>query len=105
MTTFVIRTEDEEDLGFILFATHSGEWPPLGSIECVFMDAPRDAALLDDPRARLIAEHKGQEWTAEVSYTSAHMMVTIDLSTEWRLEVISDESGTRWQARQRNEHL
>ena len=105
MTTFVIRNEDEEDLGFILFAKHSGEWPPPGSIDCVFMDAPRGAALLHDPGVRLIAEHKGREWTAEVIYTSTHMIVRIDLSTDWRFEVISDEISTRWQARQRNEHL
>lgn len=69
MTNFVIRTEDERDLGFLMFAGHDGDWPPAGRNDCVFMGAPRDPALLDDPRAFFVAEHKGHEWAADVGYT------------------------------------
>ena len=105
MTTFIIRTEDEEDLGFILFAKHSGEWPPPGEIDCVFTGSPHAAALRDDPRGRFVAEHKGREWTADVSYTETQMTVRMALSTEWTFAIVSDESGNRWQATRKSEQL
>ena len=32
-TTFVIRTEAGEDLSFIAFSQHEGEWPPAANID------------------------------------------------------------------------
>lgn len=34
------RTEDEEDLGIILFAAHDGEWSPAGENEYIFYWCP-----------------------------------------------------------------
>lgn len=98
MTSFAIQTDEDEDLGFILFARHDGDWPPAGKNECIFNGFPYDAALLDDPRGRFVMEQKGQEWIADVSYSATEMLVRIDLSTGWVFELRSTESGNIWTA-------
>ncbi|MCC7253202.1 hypothetical protein [Hyphomicrobium sp.] len=98
MTSFVIRTEDEEDLGFLLFASHDGEWPPAGANECIFGGFPNDPSLLDDPRGRFVVDHKGQEWIADVSYTDAEMTVQINLRTGWTFHLRSNAEGNSWTA-------
>lgn len=98
MTSFVIRTEDEEDLGFLLFASHEGEWPPAGANACIFSGSPNDPSLLDDPRGRFVMEHKGQEWIADVSYTDTEMTVEIDLRAGWAFRLRSDANGNSWTA-------
>lgn len=98
MTSFVIRTEDEEDLGFLLFAAHDGQWPPSGENECVFNGFPYDPWLLDDPRARFVMEQKGQEWIAAVDYTDRDITVHFNLSAGWVFELCSNESGNSWTA-------
>lgn len=105
MTTFILRTEDEQDLGFVLFANHPGEWPPPGAINCVFMGLPQATALRDDPRGRFVAEHEKREWTADVNYANTQMMVRIALDTGWQLEIISEESDNRWQATRKSEQI
>ncbi len=98
MTTFVIMTDEEEDLGFILFAKHDGEWPPAGHNDCVFSGMPHNPALLEDPRGRFVADHKGQEHVALISYTETEMLVRIDVASGWVLEVRSDANGNEWSA-------
>lgn len=100
MTTFAIWTDEEEDLGFILFAKHDGDWPPAGNNDCVFSGAPYDPALLDDPRARFVSDHKGKENVAMISYTDTEMLVRIDLDTGWVFEIRSDANGNKWFATQ-----
>lgn len=97
MTSFVIRTEDEDDLGFLLFAAHDGDWPPAGEIGCVFSGFPLDPALLDDPRGRLVMDHKGREWVAQVSYSDREMLIRLDLP-DARFDLRSDADGNRWRA-------
>lgn len=104
MTSFVIRTEDEEDLGFLLFAAHEGDWPPPGEIGCLFNGFPLDPALLADPRGRLIMDHKGREWPAQVSYSDTEMRVRLDLP-DGHFELRSDAAGNRWNARRGGEAM
>ncbi|NGN45329.1 hypothetical protein G6N74_30250 [Mesorhizobium sp. CGMCC 1.15528] len=98
VTSFVIWTEDEEDLGFLGFARHDGEWPPAGENECVFSGFPHDPSLLDDPRGRFVMEHKGREWIADVNYTDTEMTVRINLDTGWAFELWSNDKGNNWKA-------
>lgn len=98
MTSFVIRTEDEEDLGFILFAAHDGEWPPAGENECIFNGAPYDPSLMDDPRGRFVMEQKGREWVAVVDYTDTEMTLRMNLNAGWVFELRSNGSGNNWTA-------
>lgn len=98
MTTFVIRTEDGQDLGFLLFARHEGDWPPAGRIDCVFTGFARDPGLEDDPRGSFVSAHKGREWTAEVTYTPTEMIVGIDLDTGWTFAIHGNEDGDTWTA-------
>ncbi|WP_414831738.1 hypothetical protein [Afifella sp. YEN Y35] len=105
MTSFVIWTENEEDLGFLMFARHEGEWPPAGRHDCVFTGSPHDPKLLDDPRGLFVAEHKGREWTAEVDYTSEQMTVRIELDAGWVFQIFSSDSGNIWIAARGAERL
>lgn len=105
MTTFVIRTDDERDLGFLMFAGHEGDWPPAGTNGCVFSGFPHDASLLDDPRGRFVMDNKGEEQKAELSYTDEEMTVRIALSTGWAFELRSNEEGNRWTAVRGNETI
>lgn len=98
MTSFVIRTEDEEDLGFLFFASHDGAWPPAGANACVFSGFANDPSLLDDPRARFVMEHKGQEWVADVRYTNTEMTVQIDLGAGRTFHLRSNAAGNSWTA-------
>lgn len=105
MTTFVIRTDDERDLGFLMFAGHDGDWPPAGANDCVFSGFPHDPALLDDPRGRLVMEAKGEEHSAEISYTDEEMTVRIPLPTGWTFDLRSNEAGNRWTAERAGERI
>ncbi|HUG63438.1 MAG TPA: hypothetical protein VMP03_16445, partial [Methylomirabilota bacterium] len=105
VTNFVLRTEDEEDLGFLLFAKHDGEWPPAGENKCVFNGSPFALSLFDDPRSRFIMEHKGREWIADVHYTDMEMTVRINLSTGWTFELRSNEDGNIWTAVREDETI
>ena len=105
MTCFVIWTDDEEDLGFLMFSAHEGEWPPPGKTDCIFTGSPHDPSLMDDPRARFVTQHKGREWSAEVSYADTQMVVRIDLSAGWRFEILSNAAGNRWMAEREGEKL
>ncbi len=105
MTSFVIRTEDDEDLGFLLFVKQQGEWPPAGPNECVFSGTPYDSLLLNDPRGRFVTEHNGQEWIAAVNYTDTEITVLIDLDTGWTFELRSNEDGYRWMAQYEEETI
>lgn len=105
MTSFVIRTDNEDDLGFLLFADHEEDWPPSGENDCIFTGFPHDPALFDDPRGRFFLEHKHMEWVAEVSYTDAEMTVTIDLGTGWTFELKSNEAGNSWVANRGDERI
>ncbi|WP_182087205.1 hypothetical protein [Aureimonas sp. ME7] len=105
MTSFVIRTRDEDDLGFLLFAAHEGEWPPAGTIDCVFTGSPHDPSLLDDPRGRFVVTHKDREYSAEIGYTPSEMRVRIDLGDGWLFEIASDEAGNAWTATRGTERL
>ncbi|WP_152046413.1 hypothetical protein [Aureimonas psammosilenae] len=98
MTSFVIWTQNEEDLGFLMFAQHDGEWPPAGRHDCMFTGSPRDPQLLNDPRSLFVSQHKGREWMAEVTYTPTDMIVRIDLDTGWIFQIVSNASGNTWTA-------
>lgn len=102
MTTFVIRTEDGRDLGFLMLADHDGDWPPAGRIDCVFSGFPYDPTLLDDPRGLLVMDNKGQEFSAEVSYSGNEMLLCIATATGWAFELRSDPDGNRWTATRDN---
>lgn len=99
MTAFVVRTEVDEDVGFLLFARHAGEWPPAGPIDCQFTGAPADAALLDGAHARFLEACKGREWTAVVAYADEAMTVEIDLGGCRRFALRSDVDGNTWSGR------
>lgn len=105
MTSFVIRTDDEEDLGFLLFANHEGEWPPVGANDCAFSGFPFDPALLDDPRARFVIDHRGEHCIADVSYTDTEMTVQIVLATGWTFNLRSNAEGNAWTAVREGETL
>lgn len=105
MTTFVIRTYDGEDLGFILFANHEGDWPPAGENHCVFQGFPQDQAAGDDPHRRLVLDHKGREWTADIHYTDTEMTVRIALDSGWRMTIISNAEGNQWTAERDGETI
>ncbi|WP_145640776.1 hypothetical protein [Neorhizobium alkalisoli] len=105
MTSFAIMTEDEEDLGFILFASHEGDWPPPGPNDCVFNGFPYDPSLLETPEARFVADHKGREWSADFTYTDEEMTVLIDMDTGWTFELKSNAGGNSWTARKGEETL
>lgn len=98
MTSFVIWTEEEEDLGFLGFAHHEGDWPPAGKNDCIFSGFPHNPSLLDDPRSRFVMEHKGREWVADVNYTDTEMTIRIDLDTGWVFALRSDADGNAWTA-------
>ena len=99
MTTFVIRTDDERDLGFLMFADHDGDWPPPGAHDCIFSGFPHDPDLIDDPRGRFVMDHKNEERSAEVSYADDEMTVRIGLPTGWTFELRSNADGNRWTAK------
>src|SRR5690606_14204560 len=81
MTTLVITTRDDQELGFVLFARHDGMWPPAGTNDCIITPFPAsDSSLLDDPAARFVAEHAGKEWVAEIGYGEDEMTVSIAFS-------------------------
>lgn len=105
MATFVIRTEDEQDLGFLLFAGRDGEWPSSGSYDCVFTGFPHDTSLWKDPRGLFVMDHKGPEWDADVSYTETKITVRITLDSGWIFELHSNEAGNRWFAERDNETI
>ncbi|MGI8397565.1 hypothetical protein ACRYWZ_14390 [Agrobacterium deltaense] len=105
MTNFVIRTDNGEDLGFLLFVECHGGWPPSGLNECVFTGFPRDPRLLDDPCWRFVMEHKEQEWIATVNYTDTEITALIDLGTGWTFELRSSEDGYNWTAQRKEEVL
>jgi hypothetical protein len=105
VTCFVIRTQDDDDIGFLLFAGHEGDWPPSGRIDCVFTGFPHDSTLGDDPHGRFVLAHKHMEWVAEVSYTEEEMTVIVDLSTGWTFELKSNEVGNNWRARHGDESI
>lgn len=105
MTTFVIRTEDEDDVGFFMFAKHDGDWPPAGYNNCVFSGFAYDPSLLDDPHAIFVADHKGREWRAKVSYTDDEMTVLVAMDTGWTFTIRSNPEGNRWTAQREGETL
>lgn len=105
MTTFVIRTEEEDDLGFFMFAKYEGDWPPPGSNFCVFNGFPWDPSLSDDPGATFVADHKGREWQAEVSYTDDEMAVLVAMDTGWTFLIKSNPDGNLWLAQRGDEKL
>lgn len=102
---FVIRTENEDDLGFFLFAAHEGDWPPAGLNDCVFSGFPYDPALLNDPRANFIAGHKKRDWQAEVDYNDEEMTVLVAMDTGWTFAIKSNPAGNRWIAQRGDERL
>ena len=105
MTAFALRTEEEEVLGFLLFAKHEGDRPPAGPNDCVLAGGPVKPSLLSDPRASFIRDHKGSEWTAEVSYEGSETTVRIAFSTGWNFESRSHDGGGRWWAERAGKRL
>jgi hypothetical protein len=99
MTTLVITTRDDQELGFVLFARHDGMWPPAGTNDCIITPFPAsDSSLLDDPAARFVAEHAGKEWVAEIGYGEDEMTVSIAFSTGWTFDLTSGAESTSWTA-------
>lgn len=98
MTSFVIMTDDDENLGFILFASHDGEWPPAGPNDVVFAGAPQNPALNSDPAALFVAERKGREHRAEISYSDTEMQLRIAFDDGFVFTLLSDEQGNSWTA-------
>ncbi|MDG6094494.1 hypothetical protein LOC54_05095 [Acetobacter sp. AN02] len=99
MSSFIIRTEDGRDLGFLLFAGSKDRRPSSGKHDCIFMGIPFDASLLDDPGSHFITEHKGREWSADVSYAGTEMTAVISLDTGWTFHLLGHEEDARWTAR------
>lgn len=102
MTTFVIRTEEEQDLGFLLFARRDSDWPSAGSYDCIFTGFPRDTSLWEDARGLFVMDHKGREWEAEVSYAETERAVRTALDSGWVFELHSNEAGNYWIAERDN---
>lgn len=98
MTTFVIRTREEDDLAFLLFANHDGDWPPAGRNNVMFTSLPFGAGLGDELPGAFVNAHKGQEWIADVGYAEDAMTVRIAFGSGWTFELVSGTNGNSWRA-------
>ncbi len=97
MTTFVLRTEDDDDLGFLMFADHEGEWPPPGINDCTISGFAFDPDVLRSPRGEWVMDHKHEEYRAAVSYTETTMTVEFDTPDGWSFRLTSnEEDGSSW---------